>query len=93
VIATDFGATRDFMPKEYSDGIPYQLVKIGKNPVYPSDAFWADPNVEAAAELLRRAFSDPEGTRIKGIRAGENVRAEHGFQRSVDDFVTLLHPK
>ena len=93
VIATDFGATRDFMPKEHSDGIPYQLVKIGKNPVYPPDASWADPNVEAAAELLRRAFSDPERTRIRGIRAGENVRAEHSFQRSVDDFVRLLHPK
>ncbi len=93
VIATDFGATRDFMPKEFSDAIPYELVKIGKNPVYPSDASWAEPNVEAAAELLRRAFSDPEGTRIRGIRAGEKVRAEHSFQRSVDDFAHLLHPK
>ena len=92
VIATDFGATRDFMPKEHSDSIPYQLVKIGKNPVYPFDASWAEPNVEAAAELLRRAFSDPEGTKIRGIRAGEKVRAEHSFQRSVDDFVSLLHP-
>jgi hypothetical protein len=36
VIATDYGATRDFMPREHSGGIPYQLVKIGKNPVYPS---------------------------------------------------------
>jgi hypothetical protein len=91
VIATDYGATRDFMPKDFSDSIPYQLVKIGKNPVYPSDASWAEPNVEAAAELLRRAFSDPEGTRIRGIRAGEKVRTDHSFQRSVDDFVHLLH--
>ena len=92
VIATDFGATRDFMPKDYSDSVPYQLVKIGKNPVYPSDASWAEPNIEAAAELLRRAFSDPEGTKIRGIRAGEKVRKDHSFQRSVDNFVHLLHP-
>ena len=90
VIATDFGATRDFMPMEYSDRIPYQLVKIGKNPVYPFDASWADPNIEAAAELLLRAFSNPKETKIKGIQAGIKVRADYSFERSVADLLGLL---
>lgn len=92
VIATDFGATRDFMPKEYSARIPYELVKIGKNPVYPFDASWAEPSVEAAAALLRSAFSDPIGTKLKGTRAGEKVRLEYSFERSVDEFARLLSP-
>jgi glycosyltransferase involved in cell wall biosynthesis len=93
VVATDFGATRDFMPQEYSARIPYQLVKIGKNPVYPSDASWAEPSVEAAAALLLNAFSDPEGTKSKGIRAGQRVRAEYSIDRSVDEFAQLLRPE
>ena len=78
------------MPMEYSDRIPYQLVKIGKNPVYPFDASWADPNIEAAAELLRRAFSNPEETKTKGIQAGIKVRADYSFERSVADLLGLL---
>jgi glycosyltransferase involved in cell wall biosynthesis len=91
VIATDYGATKDFMPPEFSGRIPFTLVKVGSNPVYPADANWAEPSTEAAAELLREAFSQPERTRSAGIKAGEWVRAEFSLERAVQNLDSLLN--
>ena len=93
VIATNFGATTEFMPPEYSGLIPFDLIKIGPNPVYPEDATWADPEVEAAAELLYRAFSDPEKTKWKGQMAGEWTRREFSLDKSVESFTGHLEAK
>lgn len=91
VIATDYGATIDFMPPEFSGRIPFKLVKVGQNPIYPPDANWAEPDVEAAAQLLREAFSQPERTQRAGKKAGEWVRAEFSLEKSVQEFRTLLN--
>lgn len=91
VIATDYGATKDFMPPEFSGRVPFTLVKVGPNPVYPADANWAEPNSEAAAALLREAFSQPERTRRAGKKAGEWVRAEFSRERAVQNFTSLLN--
>ena len=90
VIATGYGATTDFMPSCFTDLIPYKLVKVGKNPIYPHDAKWAEPNVEATADLLRRAFDDPVGTAAKGIQAGQHAKKEFSIDRAVATFNELL---
>jgi hypothetical protein len=78
------------MPSLYTDAIPYKLVKVGKNPIYPHDANWAQPNVEAAADLLRRAFDDPVGTATKGIQAGQHAKKEFSIDRAVATINELL---
>ena len=92
VIATGYGATTDFMPPLYTDLIPYKLVKVGKNPIYPHDANWAEPNVEATADLLRRAFNDPLSTAAKGIQAGQQAKKEFSVDRAVAALNELLGP-
>jgi hypothetical protein len=90
VIATGYGATTDFMPLGFSDFIPFELIKVGVNPIYPHDAIWAEPNVEATADLLRRAFDDPVGTAVKGKQAGEHAKKEFTIDRAVGAFNELL---
>ena len=90
VIATGYGATTDFMPAGFTGLIPYELVKVGENPIYPHNANWAEPNVEAAADLLRQAFNDPTGTAAKGIQAGQHVKKEFTVDRAVTVFNKLI---
>jgi glycosyltransferase involved in cell wall biosynthesis len=90
VIATDFGGVTDFLNKNYSGLIPYELIQVGTNNIYPPNALWADPNFEAAAELMREAFEQSGRTRDLGIAAGEIARAEFTIEKSAEQITQFL---
>jgi glycosyltransferase involved in cell wall biosynthesis/SAM-dependent methyltransferase len=89
VIATEYSGNLDFMSRDNSYLVPCTLVPIpeGCDP-YPAGAEWAQPDVEAAARLMRLVFTRPEEAKERGRRASEDIRLRRspsvtaGFLRS-----------
>jgi glycosyltransferase involved in cell wall biosynthesis len=64
VIATDYSGNLDFMKPDTSYLVPWTRVKVGSGAeAYDSDASWAEPDLDAAAEMMRRVYSNPEEAR------------------------------
>jgi len=61
VVATAYSGNLEFMNEENSCLVDYELipVKPGDYPHYEPGWMWADPNLEHAAECLRRVAADP----------------------------------
>jgi glycosyltransferase involved in cell wall biosynthesis len=64
VIATDYSGTRDFIDRTNAYPVKYRLKPLEKND-YPfgEGQKWADPDLEHAAWLMRRAIEDEAETR------------------------------
>ncbi len=76
VIATGHSANQDFMNVSNSLLVRYQMVRLERDlPPYPRGSSWAEPDVDHAAELMRRVYEDPEGARRLGARARTDVMA------------------
>ena len=69
VIATAYSANCEFMSSEDSVLIPFELVSTQGNPTYPYDAYWAAPNLEVAAEAMRKVCADTVFAQEKGRKA------------------------
>ena len=78
VIATSYSGNLDFMTERNSYLVPHGMVAIGPgaNP-YPEDKAWADPDLDAAARMMREAFEDPEAAAARGRLAAEDIRRTH----------------
>ena len=69
VIATAYSANCEFMSSEDSLLIPFDLISTKGNRSYPYDSRWAAPNLEVAAESMRRVFEDKKLSRELGDKA------------------------
>jgi glycosyltransferase involved in cell wall biosynthesis len=75
VIATAYSGNLDFMTEENSYLVPHEMIEIGRGAEpYPPDQQWAEPDLDRAAELMRRAFEDPEAANAMGARGAEDIR-------------------
>ena len=93
VIATGYSGNVDFMDATNSLLIDYQLtpVGVGADP-YPSDAVWADPDIEQAARSMRRVFEDSVLARSLGRRAAASIRETNSLEsasRAIVDWLTV----
>jgi len=76
VIATGFSGNTDFMTEENSFLVDYTLARVGKDGEnYPPDGHWADPDLDHAAELMRRVFDDRDAAGARA-RAGRPALLE-----------------
>lgn len=97
VIATHFSGNVDFMDEGNSLLVPYELVKLGKPiPPYDEDLEWAEPSVEHAARLMRRAYDDQAWAREIGARAKASAEANlslaaagHRIKARLDEIAAL----
>lgn len=78
VIATAYGGNMQFMTDDNSFLVPSVPIAIppGSGP-YSAGAMWADPDLEAAARLMRTVFADVPGAAERGHRAAEDLRTLH----------------
>jgi glycosyltransferase involved in cell wall biosynthesis/2-polyprenyl-3-methyl-5-hydroxy-6-metoxy-1,4-benzoquinol methylase len=83
VIATGYAGNLMFMTDENSYLVPYRLAPIppGCEP-YPAGIEWAEPDVEAAAKLMRYVYEHQDEARAKGERARRDMREQHGPERT-----------
>jgi glycosyltransferase involved in cell wall biosynthesis len=78
VIATGYSGNLTFMNEENSFLVPYRLVAVppGCDP-YPVEARWAEPDLDAAAAMMRQVVDRPEEARDRGRRAQQEIRTLH----------------
>ena len=94
VIATGYSGNLEFMTPENSYLVPYCLTKIpnGCDP-YPAGTEWAEPDLEAAARLMRHVYDNPDEAEARGQRAREDMREHHSPQRTasfIADRITTI---
>ncbi|HJZ36801.1 MAG TPA: glycosyltransferase family 4 protein, partial [Solirubrobacterales bacterium] len=78
VIATAYSGNLDFMTDENSFLVPYELAKIGPHAdPYPPDGEWAEPDLAAAAAMMRAAVAEPEAAAARASRAAIDIRHTH----------------
>jgi glycosyltransferase involved in cell wall biosynthesis len=76
VIATPYSGVSDFFDLNTGYPVRYTLVEIEKDVgPYPAGAVWAEPDIEHAAELMRRVFVQREEASEVGRRGQELVRS------------------
>jgi glycosyltransferase involved in cell wall biosynthesis len=91
VIATGFSGNMTFMDERNSLLVPYRITTIpgGCGP-YPAGAEWAEPDLDAAATLMRRVYENQDWARRLGRQARESILASHGHHRTADFVATRL---
>ena len=78
VIATAYSGNLDFMTEENSFLVPYAAAKIGPHAdPYPPDGEWAEPDLAAAAAMMRAVVADPEAAAARARRAAIDIRYTH----------------
>jgi len=78
VIATDYSGNLDFMDSQNSYLVPWEYRPIGPgSEPYPEDVLWADPDVDAAATLMRFVFENPDDVSKKTARAVRDIDTYH----------------
>jgi Glycosyl transferases group 1 len=82
VVATAYSGNVDLMNDMNSIGVPFRLVRVGENPIYPPSGYWAEPDTAFAADALRQLVTDPEAGREMGRRARAEILTERTPQRT-----------
>jgi glycosyltransferase involved in cell wall biosynthesis len=83
-IATAYSGNLEFMDPDTSHLVPYSLTTVGTDtPIYPAEDKWAEPDLDAAAEAMRRVYRDRDGARRMAELGRERVLRHYGMTRSV----------
>jgi glycosyltransferase involved in cell wall biosynthesis len=78
VIATAYSGNLDFMTEDNSFLVPYSATKIGPHAdPYPPEGEWAEPDIAAAAAMMKAVVADPEAAAAKAHRAAIDIRHTH----------------
>lgn len=85
VIGTGYSGNLEFMDEENSFLVPYTAARVpsGCDP-YPVGAEWAEPDVEAAARIMRWVFEHPEIASERGERGRRDILSKHSPARTGD---------
>jgi glycosyltransferase involved in cell wall biosynthesis len=92
VIATGYSGNLEFMTDDSAVLIPYELDRIpfGCDPYAPT-GLWAEPDLGAASDAMRRMASDPAAAARLGTRARDHIAALHTPDSRVEFVRTRLH--
>ncbi|MDF2695363.1 MAG: methyltransferase, FkbM family [Labilithrix sp.] len=73
-IATSYSGNLDFMDATTAELIPYSLTEVGPGAhPYDASALWAEPDLDAAADAMRRLFDSPDYAAALAARARDHV--------------------
>ncbi|HVR41082.1 MAG TPA: glycosyltransferase, partial [Thermoanaerobaculia bacterium] len=79
VISTAYSATLEFANESNSFPVPAAIVEVGDDaPPYPARSLWAEPDIAAAAEQMRRVYTDRNAAAAAGAHARADIEALHG---------------
>lgn len=96
VVATDFSATKEFCLSEHCILVPCQMSEVSPSemadmPSYRWCRTWADPDIHAAARVLRRLYDDAALREQLGCKARHFIEYTiENFRSSVKLFLSLL---
>lgn len=97
VIMTRWSGNVDFMTEDNCCGVDYELIKVGPNDsVYDANQQWADPNLEQAAEYMKRLTKEKAYNRVIGKNAKKTMTSQFSPERlgqlillRIDDIVHI----
>jgi hypothetical protein len=84
VIATAYGGPMDFMSPDNCGFIPFRMVEVGPDPIYPAKARWAEPDINDGADLLRDAYFHRDKTQARASAAREEALSRFTVERAVN---------
>ena len=95
VVATDYSATTEFCKPTCSIPVPYELVDVPEEGRREQAALrfvrkWAEPDIDAAAEALRRLYNDETLRFELGRKARDYISKKYSienFRKSVLEFL------
>lgn len=91
VIATRYSGNLDFMDDESAVLVDADLVPVSDGGwAYPASARWADPDLDQAADAMRRLAQDPAAARDLGRRAAAKIASMPDEPAFVERLVDLL---
>ena len=74
VIATGYSGNLDFMDEWNTWRVPCSMTRVGEGAGgYPKDALWAEPDLDAAARMMREVYENPIDAREKAAKARDHV--------------------
>lgn len=74
VIGTRYSGNIDFMTDENSFLVDYEITRVGPDcEIYPADGEWADPDLEQAADMMRRVYDEPDEAARRASRARQDI--------------------
>ena len=75
VIVTGYSGNTDFTTPQNSYLVDWTPTRVGPGcEIYPADGSWAEPDLDHAAELMRRVWQRPEEARAKAERARADIQ-------------------
>ncbi len=84
VVATGYSGNLEFMDDRTAYLVDWVPAAVGPDAhPYQATDRWADPDLDAAAELLRRVYERPEEARRRADAGRRKVLTEHGHGRVV----------
>jgi hypothetical protein len=91
VIATAYSANLDFMNDEVAFMVPVTEWRLPTQAgPYPAGSRWADPDLNVAADYMRRAAADPAAAAAMGQRARQHITNTRTMARLADFMVQRL---
>jgi glycosyltransferase involved in cell wall biosynthesis len=77
-IATAYSGNLDFMTAENSYLCPARCCEVGpEREPYPAGSHWAEPDVKAAAKLLRHVYEQRAEAASRASRAAQDIKSLH----------------
>ncbi|MQP64902.1 glycosyltransferase [Niveispirillum sp. SYP-B3756] len=81
VIATGYSGNMDFMSKDNSYLIDYDLTEIDQNlGPYLKGFIWAEPSIDHMAQLMRHVYENRDDAALKAAQAARDVRTRNSQQ-------------
>jgi glycosyltransferase involved in cell wall biosynthesis len=81
VVATAYGGNVDFLDETTGYPVRHRPARVGDGAwPYEADAQWVDPDVDHAAELMRRVVADPHEAADRTRRGRERIRTRHSLE-------------
>jgi 2-polyprenyl-3-methyl-5-hydroxy-6-metoxy-1,4-benzoquinol methylase/glycosyltransferase involved in cell wall biosynthesis len=78
VVGTAYSGSADYLSEDTGFPVRHQLVPIGEGAApYPPDGRWAEPDLDDAAQQLRRVAEDPGEAMRRGLAGQAFVQREH----------------
>jgi glycosyltransferase involved in cell wall biosynthesis len=78
VLATDYAGTTDFLDESTGYPVRYCLTELQQNDgPYHAGQFWAEPDLQHAAEQLRRVRDNRADARMRAMAGAERIRAQY----------------
>jgi glycosyltransferase involved in cell wall biosynthesis len=78
LIATGYSGNLDFTTPHNSYLVDWSPTRVGPDAeIYPAHGSWAEPDLDHAAELMRRVWERPDEAAVRATRARADIRRDY----------------